>query len=254
MVPYAQMEQQRTGIPASVTLAQLIQETGWGSSLLATKYNNAFGIKANKGWTGKVSPPLKDHVEGSNVPYRAYNSIAESFADHSNFLIENKRYKNAFNYKNDPIQFIREVANAGYAMDANDYQNSLIGLVKSNNLTQYDKNSGTMLTFPEALKPKYPSSQTVTENTTGVINPSTGKIDKFDQSTGTPTPTIESMFSQYTLANVLWGLVGLVLIALGLWVAFNPATSALSGVKDIMNAVGKQAFKKRVKKSAKKDE
>src|SRR5207253_2729757 len=91
----------RTGVPASVTIAQAILETYWGSSRLAREANNYFGIKAQTrgGSAGSIWFDVWEVIGGRNVvqsqAFRAYNTIAESFVDHGLFFVENGRYAGA---------------------------------------------------------------------------------------------------------------------------------------------------------------
>jgi len=135
------LSQRETGVPASVTLAQAILESGWGKSGLSTKAHNYFGIKG-EGPAGHVVMRTREVFNGKEVyiadKFRKYNSPAESFSDHGMFLVKNKRYAKCFNYKNDAEQFAREIQKAGYATDPN-YANALIKLIRQYDLTRYDK-------------------------------------------------------------------------------------------------------------------
>ncbi len=139
----AVVSQDRTGVPASVTIAQAILETYWGSSRLAREANNYFGIKAQTrlGSAGSVSFDVWEVIGGRNVvrsePFRAYNTIAESFVDHGRFFVENGRYAAAMAARNDPQQFAREINRAGYATDPG-YASKLIGLMDRYNLYRFD--------------------------------------------------------------------------------------------------------------------
>lgn len=139
--PAAIKEQERSGVPASLSLAQLIQESGWDLSGLARKAKNLFGIKADKSWDGEVYySPTTEYVNGQRVTvvagFRQYDSYEESFADHTKFFQDNRRYKNLLTMS-DPYEMATELERVGYATDPN-YAESLIGLIKSNDLTQYD--------------------------------------------------------------------------------------------------------------------
>jgi flagellum-specific peptidoglycan hydrolase FlgJ len=133
----------RTGIPASVTIAQAILESFWGSSRLAREANNYFGIKAQTrtGPAGVVWFDVWEVIGGRNVmqsqPFRAYNSVAESFVDHGRFFVDNGRYARAMVVSHDPRQFAREINRAGYATDPA-YASKLIGLMDRYNLYRYD--------------------------------------------------------------------------------------------------------------------
>jgi LysM repeat protein len=133
----------RTGIPASVTIAQAILETYWGSSRLAREANNYFSIKAHtrQGPAGVVWFNVWEVIGGRNVmqqqPFRAYNSIAESFIDFGRFFVENGRYARAMAAREDPRQFAREINRAGYATDPA-YASKVIGLMDRYDLYRYD--------------------------------------------------------------------------------------------------------------------
>jgi flagellum-specific peptidoglycan hydrolase FlgJ len=139
----AVVSQDQTGVPASVTIAQAILETYWGSSRLAREANNYFGIKAQtrSGPAGVVSFDVWEVFGGRNVvqsePFRAYNTIAESFVDHGQFFLENGRYTAAMAARDDPKQFAREINRAGYATDPA-YASKLIALMDRYNLYRFD--------------------------------------------------------------------------------------------------------------------
>ena len=140
----AQASQKATGIPASVTMAQAILESFWGQSRLAREAKNYFGIKAHTkpGSAGVYWMDAWEVINGRNVvrrePFRAYASVADSFADHAQFLVENPRYASAFAVKNDPRQFARELARAGYATDPA-YASKLISLMDQYNLYRFNE-------------------------------------------------------------------------------------------------------------------
>jgi flagellum-specific peptidoglycan hydrolase FlgJ len=139
----AVVSQDQTGVPASVTIAQAILESYWGSSRLAREANNYFGIKAQTrtGPAGAVWFDVWEVIGGRNVmqsePFRAYNNVAESFVDHGRFFTENSRYARALAARDDPQQFAREVNRAGYATDPA-YAGKLIGLMDRYNLYRFD--------------------------------------------------------------------------------------------------------------------
>jgi flagellum-specific peptidoglycan hydrolase FlgJ len=139
----AVLTQDQTGIPASVTIAQAILESYWGSSRLAREANNYFGIKAQtrQGTAGTVWFDVWEVIGGSNVmrtePFRAYKTIADSFVDHGRFFVENGRYAAAMAAKADPKQFARAINAAGYATDPS-YAIKLIALMDRYNLYRFD--------------------------------------------------------------------------------------------------------------------
>jgi flagellum-specific peptidoglycan hydrolase FlgJ len=133
--------QRETGVPASVTMAQAILESGWGKSGLSTQANNFFGIKG-KGPAGSVTMRTREVFNGQstyiNAPFRKYNSPAESFADHGRFFTQNKRYATAMQHTNDAHRFAREIARAGYATDPK-YASMLSGLINKHGLERFDR-------------------------------------------------------------------------------------------------------------------
>lgn len=135
---------ERTGVPASVTMAQAILESYWGSSRLASEANNYFGIKAQtrQGTAGVVWFQAWEVIGGRNVvrnePFRAYTSPADSFVDHGRFLVENPRYSAAMAARGDARQFAREINRAGYATDPA-YAAKLIQLMDRYDLYRFDE-------------------------------------------------------------------------------------------------------------------
>jgi flagellum-specific peptidoglycan hydrolase FlgJ len=133
--------QQVTGVPASVTLAQAILESGWGKSSLAREGNNFFGIKG-QGPAGSINLPTQEYINGQsvtvNAPFRKYNHAEESFTDHGRFFLENRRYATAIQHTDNAQQFAREIAKAGYATDPN-YANKLNALIKEYDLSRFDQ-------------------------------------------------------------------------------------------------------------------
>lgn len=129
-------EMARTGIPASITLAQAILESNWGQGTVAREGNNFFCIKCNNGWQGPfVEAP--DDETGLSC-FRAYSSIEESFFDHSNFLSVNLRYRKLFQYKfSDYQNWARGLQECGYATDTV-YAEKLIRLIEDHGLYIYD--------------------------------------------------------------------------------------------------------------------
>ena len=126
------------GIPASITLAQGIFESGAGRSELAVKANNHFGIKCN-GWTGRKSYH-DDDVRGEC--FRAYDNAYESFEDHSKFLSSRQRYSSLFNLKKDDYKgWARGLKAAGYATNPQ-YADRLIEIIQLYKLYEYDKAKG----------------------------------------------------------------------------------------------------------------
>ncbi|MFZ6053433.1 glucosaminidase domain-containing protein [Halocola ammonii] len=123
------------GIPASITLAQGILESGNGNSELARKANNHFGIKCHSSWTGKKAYHDDDR---KGECFRVYPNARESYEDHSLFL-KRSRYAELFDLKIDDYKrWARGLKKCGYATDPA-YSRRLIDLIEENNLEQYDK-------------------------------------------------------------------------------------------------------------------
>lgn len=139
------LEMERTGIPASIKLAQAILESGAGESYLATKGNNHFGIKCHSEWKGKkVYRKDDDFVDGKLVEscFRKYEKPEQSFIDHSEFLRDPKkvaRYGPLFEL--DPFDYkawAKGLRRSGYATNPY-YDKSLIKIIETYELNQYDK-------------------------------------------------------------------------------------------------------------------
>ncbi len=127
-------EMYRSGIPASITLAQGLLESGYGLSPLAKEGNNHFGIKCHD-WTGKKMY-YDDDKRGEC--FRVYKTADASFKDHSDFLRYRDRYKSLFdNEITDYKSWAYGLKKAGYATDPS-YPSKLIKLIETYNLSQYD--------------------------------------------------------------------------------------------------------------------
>ena len=125
-------------IPASITLAQGLLESGAGGSELVKKGNNHFGIKCH-GWTGKS---IHKDDDAAHECFRAYDNALESFEDHSRFLTKNKRYQPLFKLKTTDYKgWAHGLKKCGYATNPN-YGPHLISLIELYKLHQYDKAKG----------------------------------------------------------------------------------------------------------------
>ena len=136
------LDQERDyGIPAPITLAQGILESGAGKSGLTQKSNNHFGIKKGSGWNGPLCYAWDDDPQKS--PFRVYSSAAESYRDHSKFLKNNDRYKSLFSKSvYDYRGWANGLQRAGYATSPT-YAKALIGYIDSYKL--YAINGGVKL-------------------------------------------------------------------------------------------------------------
>lgn len=123
------------GIPASITLAQGILESGSGNGRLAKEANNHFGIKCHTGWTGDS---IKHDDDALQECFRKYRHASESFRDHSLFLTSRARYNDLFKLNKDDYQgWAKGLRKAGYATDPK-YPDKLISLIQRYELYQYD--------------------------------------------------------------------------------------------------------------------
>ena len=128
-------EMKRSGIPASVTLAQGILETECGNSDLVKRSNNHFGIKCKSTWTGES---VKHTDDAPNECFRKYNNPADSYKDHSDYLKTSPRYATLFEL--DPSDYkgwAYGLKKAGYATNPK-YPQIVISNIEKYNLQQYD--------------------------------------------------------------------------------------------------------------------
>lgn len=122
-------------IPASITLAQGLFESGAGRSQLATMGNNHFGIKCH-GWTGRS---MNKDDDAANECFRVYDNARESFEDHSKFLARNSRYARLFELKQTDYRgWANGLKACGYATNPS-YARKLIDIIELYNLSQYDQ-------------------------------------------------------------------------------------------------------------------
>jgi flagellum-specific peptidoglycan hydrolase FlgJ len=151
VAPGAVAAQQRFGVPASVTIAQAIEESAWGQSSLAARYHNLFGIKGT-GPAGSVTLPTQEYENGSwvtiDAQFAVYRNDAESIADHAELLATSGYYARAMADRAYPDAFANNLTGV-YATDP-DYGANLIALMKLYNLYQFD-------TAPTATPPATPA-------------------------------------------------------------------------------------------------
>lgn len=149
-------------IPASITLAQGILESGNGQSKLAKKGNNHFGIKCHSDWKGKT---MRMDDDAPNECFRVYDNAEESYRDHSKFLKNSSRYASLFDLKiTDYKGWAKGLKKAGYATLPT-YANVLINYIETYDLQQYDemvvngkfkKHQKKENTEPKPVKPAKP--------------------------------------------------------------------------------------------------
>ena len=129
-------EMKKYHIPASITLAQGLLESGAGQSTLARKSNNHFGIKCGSGWRGKT---VSHDDDARGECFRAYKHPKESYEDHSKFLAGRSRYASLFKLKiTDYKGWARGLKKAGYATNPR-YADQLIGIIELYELHKYDE-------------------------------------------------------------------------------------------------------------------
>ncbi|MBQ8655935.1 MAG: glucosaminidase domain-containing protein [Prevotella sp.] len=129
-------QMQRYHIPASITLAQGLLESGAGHSLLAREANNHFGIKCHSDWKGATMQFDDDELDEC---FRSYKNSQESYEDHSRFLSSGQRYRSLFSLKlTDYKGWARGLKAAGYATNPH-YANLLIELIETYKLYDYDE-------------------------------------------------------------------------------------------------------------------
>lgn len=134
--PLAISEMERSGIPASIILAQGCWESQNGNSILATEGNNHFGIKCKRDWNGKR---IYHDDDERHECFRRYASAEESYEDHSNFLMNSPRY--SFLFQLDPKDYVgwaNGLKQAGYATDQT-YPQRLIKIIEDYKLYLYDE-------------------------------------------------------------------------------------------------------------------
>lgn len=128
------------GVPASITVAQAILESGWGQTELATQDNNYFGIKARAGEDYCEFPPdALEKAKGDLTPklYAKFGSMQESFARHGSLLANADRYQPAMAVASDSLAFAAQLQRCGYSEDPQ-YAAKLTNLIRQYNLTRFD--------------------------------------------------------------------------------------------------------------------
>jgi len=179
-------EMDQYGIPASITLAQGLFESGNGNSDLAKIANNHFGIKCTSDWNGKSY--YKDD-DRENDCFRVYNNPEDSYRDHSEFL-KRKRYAALFELdKNDYKGWAYGLKQAGYATNPK-YPELLIGVIERYHLDQYDKPEGEI----QKIKRE--------DRVLAEINKNIGTEKKDSIIQNTPTEKLHTVVTGDTLYNI----------------------------------------------------
>lgn len=124
--PHAERAGRRLQVAPEAIVAQAALETGWGAHVMPDRHGansfNLFGIKASGGWQGEqVSRRTLEFEDGVPRPqtarFRAYDNVAASFADYTDFLADNPRYRDVSGHGNDVAGFANALQSAGYATD-----------------------------------------------------------------------------------------------------------------------------------------
>ncbi len=170
-------QQKKYKIPASITLAQGLLESGAGQSDLARRSNNHFGIKCHSDWRGgRVYHD--DDLRGEC--FRKYKRVEDSYEDHSKFL-KHSRYDRLFQLKiTDYKGWARGLQKCGYATDRA-YANKLIKVIEDYELYRYDTGKVHKLTRQEKKKLKYPTVKYTIYRTYGLLYVYAKENDSFDQ-------------------------------------------------------------------------
>ena len=174
--PLAISEMERSGIPASITLAQGCWESQNGNSILATDGNNHFGIKCKAEWKGKK---IYHDDDAKGECFRKYAHAEESYEDHSNFLMNSSRYN--FLFQLDPKDYAgwaRGLKQAGYATDPI-YPIRLINIIEEFKLYVYDEYGGNrqLASIKHEDEKKTPPKKLRPSNTPAVKKNETHKIE-----------------------------------------------------------------------------
>jgi len=152
-------EMNRSGIPASIKLAQGILESASGASTLAVKANNHFGVKCGSRWAGATYYHFDDDYDrnGNLIKscFRKYQSPEESYKAHTEFLMSGARYEFLFSYpKTDYKNWARGLKKAGYATNPQ-YANLLIRIIEQSDLAKFDRMTEEVIVY-ETENPKNP--------------------------------------------------------------------------------------------------
>lgn len=147
-------------IPASITIAQGMLESGNGNSDLAVYANNHFGIKCHKGWEG---PTFTKDDDAKDECFRKYQSVLDSYTDHSKFLKTRSRYAGLFELKRTDYKgWAKGLKETGYATDPK-YTQRLLEIIETHKLYQYDKVDELPNITVSADKPSHPETMETRE-------------------------------------------------------------------------------------------
>ena len=204
--PLAVAEMQTSRVPASITLAQGLLESGGGTSALATESNNHFGIKCNNGWTGRTHHAEDDDYHRGRLVascFRAYDHPAESYSDHSLFLVSSPRYARLFELDvQDYRGWARGLEDCGYATSRT-YAHQLIDIIERYELYRYDQGLEPLAANPElyasGAKPATPTHSPAGRRTARPATtaaPDIRSVNDVDFAVAADGETVESLASR----------------------------------------------------------
>lgn len=168
-------EMHRSGIPASIKLAQGLLESQAGKSQLAQNANNHFGIKCKSTWSGPSFYKKDDDFDKQGrlmeSCFRAYDFAEQSYRDHSDFLVHRERYSDLFAYgRQDYVNWAIGLSRCGYATDKK-YAQKVIETIEKHDLHQYDlvempiREKATEIMLPKYRIPEnYKPGDGITQN------------------------------------------------------------------------------------------
>jgi flagellum-specific peptidoglycan hydrolase FlgJ len=184
VAPGAIEAQSKYGVPAAVTIAQAIEESGWGQSSLATNDHNLFGIKGS-GPAGSDAQPTQEFQNGGWVSttagFAVYHNVAQSINDHGRLLATSGYYTHAMAVRHSPNAFADALTGV-YATDPG-YGAKLIGLMRQYNLYRYDV-AGRGSAPPPASQPTTPDQPTATGGATAAGGASIPGLPHFSTGLG----------------------------------------------------------------------
>src|SRR6185436_13089791 len=188
-------DMKKTGVPACITLAQGLFESESGNSDLAREANNHFGIKCHKEWTGETFH--KDDDE-KNECFRKYNTVLESFDDHSNFLRTRDRYAFLFDLEmTDYKGWARGLKKAGYATNP-EYAQKLIKIIEDFQLNELEKGEKNL---PLTASAKNDPAEPVQKNETKKAHAKPGTKQYLYSSNDVPYILAKAGDSYFSIAN-----------------------------------------------------
>ena len=202
--PYAVEEMEKYKIPASITLAQGLLETGGGQSRLAREGNNHFGIKCKDEWTGKTMSHTDD---APNECFRVYDDPRQSYEDHSKFLAYRKYYQNLFTLDmQDYKAWAHGLKKAGYATNPK-YAYILINKIEKYKLYEFDKSNSkevlytVLKLFPELKSDNIFMAQL--DQSKAKTNPATIKVPYEQVSYAKQQEKVEKIKTDRELLNTI---------------------------------------------------